>query len=144
MQASDNSTLRDVVLAVLNRIIDVTGGIPQDFQHYDDFGWWALALVNSAQNLGGPRVREYIVTAETVFQMQVTPAACFVNSYDCVTRAHIITHQQRDRPHHTNSRTRNHSRVYTTCIEHNSVWMWRVHAACHRHIELHTSPTQTH
>jgi hypothetical protein len=120
MQASDNSTLRDVVLAVLNRIIDVTGGIPQDFQHYDDFGWWALALVNSAQNLGGPRVREYIAAAETVFQMQVTPAACFVNSYDCVTRArahaHTVTHQPRDRPLHTDFRTRQYSRVYSAYI----------------------------
>jgi hypothetical protein len=137
MQASDNSTLRDVVLAVLNRIIDVTGGIPQDFQHYDDFGWWALALVNTAQNLGGTRVREYIVTAETVFQMQVTPAACFVTTCDRVSHAHTHTHihQPRDRPHHTDLRTRHYSRVFSACI---AEW------GCCRHIELHTSPTHTH
>ena len=78
------------MLGVVDDVIDATGGIPQDFQHYDDFGWWALALVNTAQVLGGPRVREYIATAETVFQMCV----CFnVIQLPCQSTAEMLSIQ---------------------------------------------------
>ena len=66
-----------------------TSGVPHDFEHYDDYGWWALALLRfarvpptmpaapasaSADALGGTDALNYVGMARTVFEMYVRDA----------------------------------------------------------------------
>ena len=71
---------------------DATGGVPHDFEHFDDYGWWALALLRFARvpppppstppssslknesPLSGTELLNYVGMARTVFEMYARDA----------------------------------------------------------------------
>lgn len=71
-----NATLVNVTLNLLDEVVRGTGGFPRDFEHFDDFGWWALALLRAATVLPctAEQARDWVAVAETVFAMYAEEA----------------------------------------------------------------------
>ena len=75
----ENRTLTDLVNQSFVDAITMSRGIPQDFQHFDDFGWWGLALLRWARYLSFyplirastsmPKAADYVSMAQTVFEI---------------------------------------------------------------------------
>eukprot|EP00937_MAST-01D_sp_MAST-1D-sp2_P008141 g8141.t1 len=74
-------TAYGAVRRAFDETLAANGGIPHDFAHFDDFGWWALALLRWARVMTGASanatdttVLNHLGVARTVFDMYVQRA----------------------------------------------------------------------
>jgi hypothetical protein len=68
--ADANSLLKEV-RRVFSEAFDATSGVPRYYDHFDDFGWWALGLLRGAMLLGGnaSQTDDYVAMATNIWEL---------------------------------------------------------------------------